>query len=155
MKSLHFDGHGVVFVAVWSSGYIGGSIAASSIAPLAVTLWRFAFSGLVLAAVASWRRERWPRGTGELTAVAVVGVLMFAVQFGALYEGMALGTSAGTTALISCCSPLLVAAASSVIGWDRLHLRQWLGIVVGAAGVVVTLADRVGRPPSVAALVWT
>ena len=55
MKSLHGkrpDGRGAAFVAIWSSGYIGGSIAASVIAPLAANLWRFVLGAVVLAAIA-------------------------------------------------------------------------------------------------------
>jgi hypothetical protein len=43
---------------VWSSGYIGGAIATESIAPLTLTLWRFAIASLLLGGIA-WRgRER-------------------------------------------------------------------------------------------------
>ncbi len=31
---------------------------------------------------------------------------------------------------------------------------QWLGIGLGVLGVIVTLADRVGRPPNAASLLW-
>jgi drug/metabolite transporter (DMT)-like permease len=154
MKSLQVDRAGTLFVGVWSSGYIGGSIAASAIAPLTANLWRFAIGGLVLAGLARRRREAWPRGRA-LAAAALVGVLLFTVQFGGLYIGMANGTPASTTALIACSSPLLVAAASAALRWDRLAVRQWAGIALGVAGVAVTLADRLGRPPTTTALAWT
>jgi drug/metabolite transporter (DMT)-like permease len=48
-----------------------------------------------------------------------------------------------------------VAAANSALGWDRLTPRRWIGIGLGAAGVVLTLSDRVGRPPTMGALAWT
>jgi drug/metabolite transporter (DMT)-like permease len=48
-----------------------------------------------------------------------------------------------------------VAVVGGTLGWDRLSGRQWLGVLLGVLGVVVTLSDRLGRPPSVAALVWT
>ena len=57
--------------------------------------------------------------------------------------------------LIACSSPLLVAAAGATLGWDRLSTRQWAGIALGVVGVAVTLVDRLGRPPTVAALGWT
>ncbi len=41
------------------------------------------------------------------------------------------------------------------LGWDPLSGRQWLGVLLGVLGVVVTLSDRLGRPPSLTALVWT
>jgi drug/metabolite transporter (DMT)-like permease len=155
MKPLQVDRAGATFVLVWASGYLVGSIASEHIAPLAANLWRFVIGAAVLAVIAGRRREAWPRGPGELTLVAGLGVLMFAVQFGGLYTGMAEGTPAGTTALIACSSPLLVAAASHALGWDRLSPRRWLGIGVGATGVLLTLSDRVGRPPTASALGWT
>jgi drug/metabolite transporter (DMT)-like permease len=154
MKSLRVDVLGSVFVLLWSSGYIVGSLATQVIAPLAVTLWRFVVAALVLAAAAAWRGEKWPRGR-ELASVAAVGVPMFAVQFGALYTALADGMPASTTSLIACSSPLLVAVISFAAGWEPLSRIHAAGIALGLAGVVITLADRVGRPPSLTALAWT
>ena len=140
-------------ILVWSSGYLVGSVATRSMPPLAVTMWRFAVAAALLALVAVVRRERWPRGR-EALALLGVGVPMFAVQFGALYTAMAEGLTAGTTALIACSSPLVVAAIGAVTGWERLRPAQWMGIGLGVIGVLVTLSDRVGRPPSAAALLW-
>lgn len=124
MKPLQIGRMGTLFVAVWSSGYIGGSLAASAMAPLA-NLWRFAIGGTVLAVIARRRRDVWPRGARGLGAAALVGVLLFTVQFGGLYIGMASGTPASTTALIACSSPLLVAAVGALLRWDRLSWRRW------------------------------
>lgn len=155
MKSLHTDWLGLAFVLVWSSGYIVGSIATSHIAPLTVTLWRFLLAAVVLAAIARRRDERWPHGRRELSLVVATGALLFAVQFGGLYIGLSDGMPAATTALIACSAPLLVAVAAAAFKWERLIWRQWAGVMLGVTGVVITLADRVGRPPSGAALAWT
>jgi drug/metabolite transporter (DMT)-like permease len=155
MKSLHIDWLGLVFVLVWSSGYIVGSIATSHIAPLTVTLWRFLLAAVVLAVIARRRHERWPRGRSELPLVVAAGVLLFAVQFSGLYIGLSDGMPAATTALIACSAPLLVAVAAAALKWERLIGRQWTGVLLGVTGVVITLADRVGRPPSAVALAWT
>jgi len=153
MKALRPDALGTAFILVWSSGYLVGSVATRSMDPLAVTMWRFAIAAALLAAVAVVRRESWPRGR-EAWALLGVGVPMFAVQFGALYTAMSDGLTAGTTSLIACSSPLAVAAIGAASGWERLRPLQWLGIGLGVLGVLVTLADRVGRPPNVASLVW-
>jgi drug/metabolite transporter (DMT)-like permease len=149
------DVRGALFIAVWSSGYIGGSVAATAIAPLAANRWRFLIGGAVLAVIAVVRGEKWPRGAAALAAAGGIGVLLFTVQFGGLYTGMAEGTPAATTALIACSSPLLVAAVGALLGWDRLSPRRWAGILLGLVGVAVTLGDRLGRPPTAAALAWT
>ncbi len=142
-----------MFVAIWSSGYVVGALATEVMAPLTVTLWRFVLAALVLSALACWRHERWPRGRALLRLVAA-GVPMFAVQFGALYTALAEGMPAATTALIACSSPLLVAAVAAIARWERLSALNWTGIALGVVGVVVTLADRVGRPPSLGVLAW-
>jgi drug/metabolite transporter (DMT)-like permease len=153
MKALRPDALGTAFIVVWSSGYLVGSIATRSMAPLAVTMWRFAIAAVLLAVVAVVRGETWPRGR-EVWALLGIGVPMFAVQFGALYSAMAEGLTAGTTSLIACSSPLAVAVIGAASGWERLRPLQWLGIGLGVLGVLVTLADRVGRPPNVASLLW-
>jgi drug/metabolite transporter (DMT)-like permease len=139
-------------VLLWSSGYVVGSVATRDIAPLTVTLWRFVVSAVVLAAIAWWRRERWPLTPRDLAMTVGTGVVAFAVQFCALYGALADGTPAATTALFACSSPLLVAVVGAALGWDRLSGRRWLGVGLGVVGVVITLSDRLGRPPSLAAL---
>ena len=104
------------FVAVWSSGYVVGSVATRSIAPLTITLWRFVVSALVLAAFALYRREAWPLRPVDLGFAAVTGVVAFTVQFTALYRGLADGMPAATTALIACSAPLVVALAGAAPG---------------------------------------
>jgi drug/metabolite transporter (DMT)-like permease len=142
------------FVLVWSSGYVAAGLAVRDIAPLAITFWRFVAAAALLAVVAAVRRERWPRGRA-LWSAAGIGVLIFGVQFGPLYYGIAQGVPAGTTALIACSAPLLVAVFSVPLGWERLARQQWAGVALGVVGVAVTLADRVGRPPHVLDLAWT
>jgi drug/metabolite transporter (DMT)-like permease len=154
MRPLRIDVAGSAFVLVWSSGYVVGALAASAAPPLAVTLWRFAFAAAVFAALA-WRAgDTWPRGA-EIARVSVAGVLLFGMQFAGIYLGLAAGMPAGTTALIACSSPLLVAVISAALGWERLRARQWLGIAFGAMGVVITLADRVALPAGWVAPAWT
>jgi drug/metabolite transporter (DMT)-like permease len=153
VKALRSQVMSVSFVTVWSSGYVVGAIAARTMAPLAVTMWRFFVAAAILGTAAVLRRERWPNLRDALRLLGV-GVPLFAIQFGALYTALADGLPAGTTALIACSSPLVVAAIGAGAGWERLRPVQWVGILLGAVGVAVTLADKVGRPPSVASLVW-
>jgi drug/metabolite transporter (DMT)-like permease len=153
MKALRLDLLGTLFVLVWASGYVVGSLATEVVAPLTLCLWRFVVAAALLALVAVVRHEPWPRGRGWWPLLGI-GVPMFGLQFGGFYQAMADGLPAGTAALIACSAPLAVAATGAAIGRERLVARQWAGILLGVAGVTVTLADRVGRPPSPGALGW-
>jgi drug/metabolite transporter (DMT)-like permease len=155
MKTLREHKLSILFVLIWSSAYVAGALCTGVIAPLTVTLWRFVVASALLGLIA-WRRgEAWPRDARAWARAAGTGVILFAVQFGALYTGLARHMPTATTALIACSSPLAIAALSAVFGWERLGRRQWLGIGLGVLGVVVTLSDRLGRPPSAGALGWT
>jgi len=100
----------------------------------------------VLAVIAVVRGEKWPRGAAALAAAGGIGVLLFTVQFGGLYTGMAEGTPAATTALIG----LLVAAIGALPGLGSA-LPATLGRHPARPGrVAVTLGDRLGRPPTAA-----
>lgn len=154
LPAVEWDVLGLAFILVWSSGYVVGALATEVSPPLAVTMWRFAVAAAVLTVIALFRRETWPSGRA-LWALAGIGIPMFAVQFGALYTAMSEGMPASTTSLVACSSPLLVAALTGLTGWERLAVRQWLGILLGVAGVALTLADRVGRPPNLGVLAWT
>lgn len=155
MKPLHLTTLApIVFILVWSSGYVVGGLGTEVMAPETITLWRFVGAAILLAVIAGVRRERWPR-RADVPRVAAVGVLFFGVQFAALYYGMSVGVPASTTALVACSAPLVVAAVSARLGWESLTRRQWQGVALGLAGVVLTLADKVGQPPHLIDLGWT
>jgi drug/metabolite transporter (DMT)-like permease len=146
---------GPSFVLVWSSGYVVGALATRHSAPLAITLWRFVIAAAVLGVLAWWRREVWPTAPRALALTALAGVVMYGVQFCSLYQALADGMPAATTALVACSAPLVVAVAGALLGWDRLGRRQWAGVLLGVVGVATTVSDRLGRPPSLHALLWT
>jgi drug/metabolite transporter (DMT)-like permease len=145
---------GALFVVIWSSGYVVGSIASRAAAPLAVTFWRLVLAGGLLAGLAIAGRARWPREPAVLGGIALVGALLFGVQFGGVYLGLAGGMPAGTSALLVSSVPLIVAVVQALAA-ERLGRRQWAGAALGLTGVLVALSDRLGAPGSPAAVLWT
>ncbi|WP_084351010.1 DMT family transporter [Millisia brevis] len=153
MKPLQLWLMTVAFVAIWTSGYLVGSLGTRYVAPEALVFWRFLIAAAVMAGIGVWRGMSWPQGWDALRYVGI-GTIFFGLQFGALFYGMSVGVPAATTALIACSAPLVVAVLSSGLGWERLGPRRWVGIGIGVLGVAITLADRVGRPPHAIDLVW-
>ncbi|MFG2001471.1 DMT family transporter [Spirillospora sp. NPDC048911] len=131
-----------VFVVLWSSAFIAGAVGVGAAPPLLLTFARFALAGVLLAGLAVALRAPWPRGR-RLGHIAVTGLLIQAVQFGALYSAMGLGLPAGVVALVQGLNPVVIALlAASALG-ERVTARQWAGFGLGAAGVVLAVADRV------------
>src|SRR3712207_68425 len=130
------------FVAVWGAGYLATKVGLQSAPPFTFLSLRFAFGLLCLVPVVLLWPPRWPAGK-ELGHLVVAGLLMHAVQLGGSHYAQYLGMSAGVAALIIACQPLVTAIIVS--GWmnERLRPRQWLGVVLGLAGVALVVWHKV------------
>ncbi|HEV7368266.1 DMT family transporter [Arenibaculum sp.] len=130
------------FVVLWSSGYIGGAVGLNYAEPFTMTFLRFALAGVLLLLIAVATRAPWPASRREAGHIAVVGLLIQAVQFGGLYSGMNAGVSAGVSALIVGLMPILTALGAGWFLGERVSRRQWFGLCLGLAGVVAVVGDR-------------
>lgn len=127
-----------VFVILWSSAFIAAVIGTDAAPPLLLTFSRFAVAGVLLAVIALVSRSPWPRGR-LLLHVVVVGLLMQAVQFGAFYTAIGAGLPGGVVALIQGFNPVLIALLAGMFLGERITGRQWLGFVIGGAGVLLAV----------------
>ncbi|MHB9756286.1 DMT family transporter [Streptomyces sp. BYX5S] len=134
----------VGFVLTWSSGFIGAKLGAGDASAVTTLMWRFLPLALVLGAVAVLvGRDRW-RGLGRraLGRQVVIGALSQSGYLLTVYYAIQLGVSSGTTALIDGTQPLVAGALAGPLLRQYVTARQWLGLCLGVAGVlVVTTAD--------------
>ncbi len=143
----------VVFVLLWSTGFIVAKYASPHAPPLTCLLWRFGAVVLVLLPLILASGAQWPGTRQQWLHVAVVGVLLQATYLGGVWWAIAHGMPAGVSALIVGVQPLLTAFLAGSVG-ERASARQWLGLGLGFAGVVLVLSDRltlqgVGMLPTV------
>ena len=130
-----------VFVLLWSTGFIVAKYASPHAPPLAFLLWRYATVVVVLLPIIFIAGARWPRNAATWLHVAMVGVLLQATYLGGVWWAIAEGMPAGASALIVGLQPLLTAFVAGAVG-ERATARQWIGLVLGFAGVALVLSDR-------------
>jgi drug/metabolite transporter (DMT)-like permease len=130
-------------VAVWGAGYVATKIGLQHAPPFTFLSLRFAFGLLCLLPIVLLWRPRWPATGKELGHLVVAGLLMHAVQLGGSHYAQYLGMSAGVAALIIACQPLVTAVIVS--GWmnEKLQPRQWVGVIVGLAGVALVVWHKI------------
>jgi drug/metabolite transporter (DMT)-like permease len=109
-------------------------------------VWRFALSVLAFGVWVLLSRAAWPKGRSQWMHLAVVGVLMHAGYLGGVWSAVKLGIGAGTSALIVGLQPVLTALWVSATGQEhRVAPRQWLGLALGLAGLVLVVWNKLGH----------
>jgi drug/metabolite transporter (DMT)-like permease len=130
-----------VFVLLWSSAFVAAVIGVGAAPPLLLTFARFASAGVLLTVLALATGARWPRGR-QLGHVAVTGLLIQALQFGAAYTAIGRGLPGGVVALIQGLNPMLIALFAAPVLGERIVGRQWWGFGLGSVGVLVAVIDQ-------------
>ncbi len=132
-----------VFVLLWSTGFIAAKAGLPYAEPLTFLAWRFGLVVALMLPVALLMRARWP-GRVEAGHIAVVGLLMHSGYLGGVFSSIHHGLPAGLAAVIVGLQPVLTATVVGSLLGERVKSRQWLGLVLGFAGVAVVLFERYG-----------
>lgn len=134
----------VVFVVTWSSGFIIPAFATADISPVTLLVWRFAPLAVMLLLVTTLSGAARRVTRREIGVQATIGLF---AQFGyciAVYAAVAARIATGTVALIDAVQPLVVAALVGPLLGLRVRGSQWLGLGVGAVGVMLVVRSQFG-----------
>lgn len=143
------------FVLLWSSGFIAAKIGIGHADTLTFLALRYCVVTLLMAGVAFAMRAPWPKNWLEVGHIAIAGALLQALYFGGVWLAMGKGVGAGVAALIVCLQPVVTAALVGPLLGERVSPRQWLGLVLGFAGVALVVARKLALGlGSVEGMVW-
>src|SRR6185503_10948290 len=135
---------------IWGSTWLVIKVGYGGLGPFNVAALRFFLAAAVLAALVRLIGARWPAGRAEWTLVALVGVGLFAADYGLIYWAEQFLDS-GLTAILFGTLPLMtVMLAHAYIPGDRLTARKLAGALLAFVGVVALFADRVNLDPAAA-----
>jgi drug/metabolite transporter (DMT)-like permease len=129
----------LTFVLIWGSGFVATKIALQYTSPFVFLTIRYGLGVACLALFAITTPFVWPKTPKAWLHVIVAGLLMHAVYLGGSHYAQYLGMAAGTAALILATQPLITAFIAAIWMLERLRPRQWLGVVIGLAGVVLVV----------------
>jgi drug/metabolite transporter (DMT)-like permease len=132
----------LLFVALWSTGFIGAKFGLPDAEPLTFLSVRYAAVLVLMGAVAWLTRAPWPRSTREWLHIGVCGLLIHAVYLGGVFTAIARGLPAGVTALVVGLQPVLTALGAGIWLGERVRTAQWAGLGLGFAGVALVVAHK-------------
>ncbi|MBS0451030.1 MAG: DMT family transporter [Proteobacteria bacterium] len=140
-----------VFVLIWSTGFIVARYGMPYAPPLKFLAVRFALSLVCFCAWVALARVAWPRSRAQWGHLAVTGILMQAGYLGGVWAAVRAGMGSGLIALLVGVQPVLTAVWMSLTG-GRVSSRQWLGLVLGFAGLVLVVSRKFGEGAEVSLL---
>jgi drug/metabolite transporter (DMT)-like permease len=142
----------LLFVVLWSTGFIGAKLGLPDCEPLTLLSLRYAAVLLLMGAVALATRAPWPADKRQWLHIGVSGLLIHAVYLGGVFTAIRLGLPAGVTALVVGLQPVLTALGAGLFLRERVRATQWAGLALGLGGVVLVVANKVGAGPSASTL---
>jgi len=140
----------LLFVLLWSSGFIGAKLGLPYAEPLTFLLCRYLLVILLLSLLALATRAPWPRDPRQIAHIGVSGLLVHALYLGGVFTAIHHGLPAGITALVVGIQPLLTALVAGLLLGEQVSRRQWAGLVLGFAGVAMVVAHKTGSVPPAA-----
>lgn len=133
-----------LFVLLWSTGFIGAKYGLPYAEPFTFLSIRFVLIISLLAALALAARAPWPRQPRQIVHLLVSGTLVHAAYLGGVFAAIHHGLPSGMAALLVGLQPILTALVAGPLFGEEIRVRQWLGLLLGLAGVALVLAARNG-----------
>ncbi|MDA7479320.1 DMT family transporter [Planktomarina temperata] len=139
----------LLFLILWSAGYVVAKVALMDAAPMALLALRFAAVIAIMAVLFAVLRPPLPKTLSGYLHLGFVGVLMQTVYFGMAYFSFVNGVAAGTAALIFSLQPILVALLAPRWTGEAVSWLQWFGLAIAMIGTLTVIVARleIGPPP--------
>jgi len=140
--SIWLRGMPSLFVFLWSTGFIGAKLGSPYAPPATFLSLRFLLVIALMLPIALALRAPWPASRAQWGHIAVVGLLVQGGYLIGVFSAIHAGMSAGISALIVGLQPIVTAIVAAPILKERVTARQWLGLVLGIAGVALVVAQK-------------
>jgi drug/metabolite transporter (DMT)-like permease len=132
---------------IWGSTWLVIKVGYGGLGPFNVAALRFFVAAAILGALVPLLGARWPRGREEWTLTALIGVVLFAADYGLIYWAEQFLDS-GLTAILFATLPLItVGLAHMYVPGDRITPRKLAGTLLAFLGVVSLFGDRLRLDP--------
>lgn len=139
----------VLFLVLWSSGFVFLKLGLQFADPLTFLALRYAFVVAILLVPLFWMRPSFPKHAQQWLHLAVVGLLLQAGYFSFTYLSLHQGMSAAGLALITSQQPILVGLLAPFITHERVSGVRWVGLALGVIGASLVI---VSKSPDAAAM---
>jgi drug/metabolite transporter (DMT)-like permease len=130
-----------VFVFLWSTGFISTKLALTGAEPLTWLSLRMAVTICLLLVIALATGATWPK-RDQIFHSMIAGLLVHGMYLAGVTLAISQSIPAGLSALIPGLQPILTSTLAGRFLGERVTPLQWVGLLLGLAGVVLVLHNR-------------
>jgi drug/metabolite transporter (DMT)-like permease len=134
----------LLFVVLWSTGFIGAKYGLPHAEPLSFLLVRYLLVVSLMTLIALVTGAPWPKDGRQWFHIGVAGLLVHAIYLGGVFVAISKGLPAGVTSLVVGIQPLLTAVGAGWLLNETVLKRQWAGLVLGFVGVTMVVSGKMG-----------
>lgn len=134
----------LLFVLLWSTGFIGARLGLPHAPPLTFLLIRYLLVIGVMVLIVLAFQVAWPKRRNDWLHIGMSGLLLHGAYLGGVFIAISKGLPAGVASLVVCLQPLLTAVGAGWLLGEAVTRRQWLGLLLGLAGVGLVVSAKLG-----------
>src|SRR5688572_25999581 len=138
----------LLLCVIWGSTWLVIKVGYGGLGPFNVAAVRFLIAGIMMGVMVPAVGARWPRGRTEWGLIAIVALLMFAGDYGAIYWSEQYIDSGLTAILFATLPVITIAFAHWYVPGERITSRKLTGTMLAFIGVVALFSDHVRLDPA-------
>lgn len=131
----------LISTALMGSSFSIGKIGLAYVSPLLMVGLRFVMAGIIMAVYARLTKKTLPKDFRTWMKILLIGLFQTAGVFAAMFISLRT-ISAGQSAILTFMNPLLVVVFGSLILGMKFRSVQWIGVILGFVGVLITLGGQ-------------
>ena len=132
----------VIFVLLWSTGFVGAKYILPYARPFVFLTIRYALAMTTLLIVARVMKEPLKISRAQVIQSIKVGVFLQVIYIGGVFYAISLGVSAGVTSVLVSIQPILVSVLAVKFLNEKLGTRKIFGLILGFTGVLLLLLPK-------------
>lgn len=133
----------IIFVLLWSTGFVGAKYILPYAEPFVFLTIRYASAAIILVLIAKALREPLRIAREQVQQSVLVGIFLQVIYIGGVFYAVSLGLPAGVTAVIVSLQPVLVSVLAFRLLNEGLTLRKVFGLLLGLIGVFLLLLPKI------------
>ena len=144
MQALNARLAPLLFVCLWSTGFIAARYSMHNADPFVFLCLRFTLTALALIPILLILGAQLPRRPWQFRHDMVTGVLLHCGYLGFVFWPIKNGVPAGIVAIMIGVQPVLTTILASLYIGEKLDLRKFSGLLAGFAGISIVIIGKYG-----------